>query len=179
MMQDLVPFFDAVLALKTVKRAGWVAKAGITDAESVADHTFSMCAIGMALSDIMGLDAGRAVKMILLHDLAESIVGDYMPGQVSARKKIQEENRAMDSILACLPAKVRTDYQKIWKEFLAGKTKTARFVHRLDRLEMALQAKRYEKEGYDKKSLSQFFSSAQKTVGREGDMLSDIMESIK
>ena len=179
MMQDLVPFFDAVLAVKTVKRAGWVAKAGITDAESVADHTFSMCAIGMALSDIMGLDAGRAVKMILLHDLAESIVGDYMPGQVSARKKIQEENRAMDSILACLPAKVRTDYQKIWKEFLAGKTKTARFVHRLDRLEMALQAKRYEKEGYDKKSLSQFFSSAQKTVGREGDMLSDIMESIK
>ena len=179
MMQDLVPFFDAVLALKTVKRAGWVAKAGITDAESVADHTFSMCAIGMALSDIMGLDAGRAVKMILLHDLAESIVGDYMPGQVSARKKIQEENRAMDSILACLPAKVRTDYQKIWKEFLAGKTKTARFIHRLDRLEMALQAKRYEKEGYDKKSLSQFFSSAQKTVGREGDMLSDIMESIK
>lgn len=179
MMHKLAPFFDAVLALKTVKRAGWVAKAGIKDAESVADHTFSMCIIGMALSDIVGLDTEKVVRMVLLHDLAESMVGDSMPGQVSARKKMQQENEAMKSILACLPPNVRSDYQKVWQEFLAGKTRAARFVHRLDRLEMALQARKYEKDGHDKKSLAQFLQSAQKAAGAEGDLLSEIMESIK
>ena len=179
MMHELAPFFDAVLALKTVKRAGWVAKAGIKDAESVADHTFSMCVIGMALSDIMGLDTEKVVRMVLLHDLAESMVGDYMPGQVSARKKMQQENEAMKSILACLPARARSDYQKVWQEFLAGKTRAARFVHRLDRLEMALQARKYKKDGHDRKSLAQFLQSAQKTVGAEDDLLSEIIESIK
>ncbi|MEO9295161.1 MAG: HD domain-containing protein [Nitrososphaera sp.] len=179
MAKDLSPFLDAVLALKTVRRAGWVAKAGIKDAESVADHTFSMCAIGMALSDIMGLDTERAIRMILLHDLAESVVGDYMPGQVAAEKKMQQESEAMKSILACLPPKVRADYQKVWQEFLAGKSRTARFVHRLDRLEMALQARKYGNDGHDKKLLAQFLQSAQKVVGREGDLLSDIIGSIK
>jgi putative hydrolase of HD superfamily len=179
MAKDLSPFLDAVLALKAVRRAGWAAKAGIKDAESVADHTFSMCAMGMALSDIMGLDTERVVRMILLHDLAESVVGDYMPGQVAAEKKMRQENEAMKSILACLPPKVRSDYQKIWREFLARKSRAARFVHRLDRLEMALQARRYGSDGHDKKLLAQFLQSAQQTVGKEGDLLSDILRSIR
>ena len=103
MMHKLAPFFDAVLALKIVKRAGWVAKAGIKDAESVADHTFSMCVIGMALSDIMSLDTKKVVRMVLLHDLAESMVGDSMPGQVSARKKMQQENHPPTPLFAAPP----------------------------------------------------------------------------
>lgn len=178
MMPDLDPFFDAVLALKTVRRAGWVAKAGIKDAESVADHAYSMCAIGMALSDIMGLDTNKVVRMVLLHDLAESIVGDYMPGQVPARKKMLEEDRAMKSILACLPPKARSDYLKLWSEFLAGRSKTARFVHRLDRLEMALQARKYGQSGHDKKLLAQFIQSAKKAVGSHDDILSRTMQSL-
>src|SRR5687768_11301683 len=108
MVKDLSPFFDAAIALKSVKRAGWVAKAGISDAESVADHSFSMCAIGMALADAMKLDAEKVIKMIVLHDLAESAVGDYMPGQVAIKEKVAAEERAMTKILACLPADVQS-----------------------------------------------------------------------
>jgi putative hydrolase of HD superfamily len=179
MVKDLAPFFDAAIALKSVKRAGWVAKAGINDAESVADHSFSMCAIGMALADMINLDAGRVMKMIVLHDLAESVVGDYMPGQVTPKEKEIAEDRAMKKILACLPANVQAEYVKIWQEFLAGKTRIAKFVHRLDKLEMALQAQRYANNGHDEKALEQFFESAKKAVNTEDDELAEILKAIK
>lgn len=94
-MTYLQPFFDAVLGLKTVDRAGWSAKAGIKNPESVADHTFSMCAVGMVLSDMVGLDTGKVLRMTILHDLAESVVGDYMPGEVTAKSKMAQEKKAM------------------------------------------------------------------------------------
>ena len=113
MVKDLSPFFGAAIALKSVKRAGWAAKAGISDSESVADHSFSMCAIGMALTDAMKLDAEKVMKMVVLHDLAESAVGDYMPGQVTIKEKEAAEDRAMTRILACLPTDVQVQYAMI------------------------------------------------------------------
>ncbi len=174
----LQPFFDAVLGLKAVDRAGWAAKAGIKNPESVADHTYSMCAIGMALSDIMGLDTEKVLRMTILHDLAESVVGDYMPGEVTARSKIAQEKKAMKNILSCIPARTRKNYEKAWLEYLLNKTKEARFVHRLDKLEMALQANRYKKEHRTNKSLDQFFVSARKAVSTEDDLLTEILKSL-
>lgn len=177
---DFTPFFDAALALKSVRRAGWVAKAGIADAESVADHSFAMCAIGMALADRLGFDAGKAMKMIVLHDLAESEVGDYMPGEVAVEEKRAAEDSAMKKILASLPPKQRREYEKIWREFLEGRTRLARFVHRLDKLEMALQAHRYGLDGRsDKKLLEQFFESAGRAINAEDDVLSGILKALK
>jgi putative hydrolase of HD superfamily len=179
MVDNLSPFFHSVLQLKTVKRAGWVSKVKIKDAESVADHTFSMCAMAMLLADMLGLDARRAMKMVILHDLAESIVGDYMPGDVSASQKKAREKNAMKSILSSLPGKVRGEYEKIWLEYLQNKTEVARFVHRVDKLEMALQANQYAKQGYADKLLAPFFESAKAAVGDKGDVVSEILKALK
>ncbi|HVX03174.1 MAG TPA: HD domain-containing protein [Nitrososphaera sp.] len=178
---DFASFFEAAVGLKYVRRAGWAAKVGVKDAESVADHSFAMCAVGMALSDILGLDTRKVLKMIVLHDLAESIVGDYMPGEVSAGQKQREENDAMKKILASLPPKVRKDYSKIWSEYSQGRTIEARFVHRADKFEMALQAARYAKDGYPKEVLAQFFDSAHKAVDNsdnDDDILTEILKSL-
>jgi putative hydrolase of HD superfamily len=179
MVNDLTPFFHSILQLKSVKRAGWISKVKIKNAESVADHTFSMCALAMLLSDTLGLDTQRAMKMVILHDLAESIVGDYMPGDVTEKQKIALEKKAMKSILAGLPKNARTEYEKIWLEYLQNKTDVSRFVHRIDKLEMALQALQYEKQGYDSKLLAPFFASARSAVGDEGDIVSEILTSLK
>lgn len=179
MVNDLTPFFHSILQLKSVKRAGWVSKVKIENAESVADHTFSMCALAMLLSDTLGLDTQRAMKMVILHDLAESIVGDYMPGDVTERQKIAKEKKAMKSILAGLPKNARTEYEKIWLEYLQNKTAVSKFVHRVDKLEMALQALQYAKQGYDGKLLAPFFASAKLAVGDEGDIVSEILNSLK
>ena len=85
-VDDLSLFFHSILHLKSVRRAGWVSKVKVENAESVADHTFSMATMAMLLSDMLGFNTQRVIKMVLIHDLAESIVGDYMPGDVSARQ---------------------------------------------------------------------------------------------
>jgi putative hydrolase of HD superfamily len=179
MVGGLSPFFHSVLQLKSVRRAGWVSKVKIEDSESVADHTFSMCAIAMLLSDMLGLDTQRAMKMAILHDLAESIVGDYMPGDVATGQKVAHEKKAMELILSGLPRKTRTEYEKIWLEFLRNKTDVSKFVHRIDKLEMALQASQYAKQGYADKLLVPFFKSARTAVGDEGDIVSEILNSLR
>jgi putative hydrolase of HD superfamily len=67
----------------------------------------------------------------------------------------------------------------VWREFLAGRTKVARFVHRLDKLEMALQANRYMQAGHDGRLLEQFMRSAEKEVNKDDDLLKEILKSLR
>ena len=61
-------------------------------------------------------------------------------------KKSELENYAMSEILESLPEKIQNDYQNLWNEFLLRDTQESKLVHELDKLEMALQAKIYEKD---------------------------------
>jgi putative hydrolases of HD superfamily len=176
---DLSLFFHSVLHLKSIRRAGWVSKVKVKDAESVADHTFSMATMAMLLSDMLGFDTHRVIKMVLMHDLAESIVGDYMPDDVTARQKLAKEKKAMKFILSGLPKCVREEYEEIWLEYLHNRTEIAKFVHRIDKLEMALQANQYAKQGYADKLLAPFFESAKTAVGDSGDIVNEILKSLR
>lgn len=184
---QLLSFFESVVRLKSVKRAGWVLKAGISNPESVSDHTYSMCAIGMILSDMLGLDTERVMKMIIIHDLAESIIGDYMPGEIARKKKRIDERKAMTSILYQVPVAVRSNYKGIWEEYQSNKTQVAKFVHNLDKLEMAMQATHYINEGHSNKMLFQFLDSARISLAKlnidqenhgRGDIITEILNSL-
>lgn len=184
---QLLSFFESVVRLKSVKRAGWVLKAGISNPESVSDHTYSMCAIGMILSDMLGLDTERVMKMIIIHDLAESIIGDYMPGEIARKKKRIDERKAMTSILYQVPVAVRSNYKGIWEEYQSNKTQVAKFVHKLDKLEMAMQATHYINEGHSNKMLFQFLDSARISLAKlnidqenhgRGDIITEILNSL-
>jgi putative hydrolases of HD superfamily len=176
---DLSFFFHSVLHLKYIRRAGWVSKVKVEDAESVADHTFSMATMAMLLSDMLGFDTHKVIKMVLMHDLAESIVGDYMPGDVTARQKLAKEKKAMKFILSGLPKRVREEYEEIWLEYLHNRSEIAKFVHRIDKLEMALQANQYARQGYADKLLAPFFESAKTAVGDPGDIVNEILKSLR
>jgi len=97
--------------------------------------------------------------MSILHDWAESKIGDFMPDEIISDKKSELENYAMAEILESLPPKIRYEYQEMWNEFLIRDTPEARLVHELDKLEMALQAKIYEKE-VDPERVKPFIISA-------------------
>lgn len=185
---QLFSFIESVLRLKSVKRSGWVSKALISSPESVSDHTYAMCAIGMILSDMLGLDTERVTKMIIIHDLSESIIGDYMPGEIARKRKRIEERNAMTSILNQMPVAIRSNYRRIWEEYQANKTQVAKFVHKLDKLEMAMQARQYINEGYSSETLIQFFGSARRSIGRykidqddppSGDIVLEILNTLE
>ena len=177
---DLTPFFQHVLRLKQVKRAGWSSRAKISNPESVADHSYSMCAISMALSDTLGLNTERVMKMAILHDLPESIIGDFVRGEVSKKQKRSDENKAIETILRSISPHIRSDYRRVWEEYLLNKTDTARLVHAVDKLEMALQARQYVIEGYPDHLLTQFLDFPQKYMkDYKHEIISQIQNALK
>lgn len=160
MVDKLLEFFKLANNLKWTERSGWVAKVNVKEPESVADHCYLMALMCMVIAELKGLDSSKAVKMALLHDIAESLTGDYMPDDVTLKEKIEEETKAIKSILNKLPAKLRTNYAKLWQEYKMKSSKEAVLVHQIDKLEMALQANDYLKKGYSMALLRQFFESA-------------------
>ncbi|TLX88379.1 MAG: HD domain-containing protein [Thaumarchaeota archaeon] len=176
---NLVSFFRIVCNLKTIKRSGWIHKSNITSPESVADHSYSMCMMSMILAEIMNLDSGHIMKMVIIHDLAESLVGDHMPDNISSEKKQLVEDKAMKKIISKLPNSLRKNYLHIWNEYNGNITINAKFVHNMDKLEMALQAKEYEFEGYPKEVLQPFIKSATDYISKERfDDVFEILQTI-
>lgn len=160
----LLEFFDASINLKKILRQGWVEKVALKNPESVADHSYSMAIISMTLSDLRGYDSEKILKMTLLHDLAESKTGDFLPEQINKEDKKILENNAFDSIVSNLPNTIKSQYLKIWKEYQDNSSQEAIFVHQIDKLEMALQAKKYQQQGYSKEKLNVFIESAKKEI---------------
>jgi putative hydrolases of HD superfamily len=147
---------EYILKLKNIKRTGWISKAKILKAESVADHSYSLTALSMVFSDFLGLDTEKVIKMCIIHDLAESIIGDYTPEEISIREKQKKEDDAMKIVISSFPDKIALLYSNIWKEYCLNQTKEARLVKQLDKVEMFLQANEYLKNGYSHEFLSPF-----------------------
>ena len=145
-------FFEKVLELKNVPRQGWKEKLEIDNPESVADHSYSTAVLSMILSDMEGLDSEKIIRMALLHDLAESITGDIIPDHIAKNEKIIKENNAIKQILKNLPDSITESYFEIWNDYQKKSSKEAILLHEIDKLEMAFQAKFYQKKAYQKKS---------------------------
>jgi putative hydrolase of HD superfamily len=161
-LQNLVNFFGMAGKLKRIPRSGWV-EAGVRQPESVADHTFRTSILCMIYSNLEGLDELKLLRMALIHDLPEAIIGDLTPSRKTAEIEAKEET-AMNQILSLLPKKQREKYMAIWNEYKKCETKEATIVRQLEKLEMALQAKEYEKAGSTRQSLKRFIKSAEETI---------------
>ena len=161
-MIDEFTFFAS--ELKNIKRSGWKDKLNISDGESVADHTYTMTILGMVISDLHGLNTEKIMRMSLLHDLAESITGDILPDQITKEQKYLKENNAITKILGKLPNKLTIMYSKIWEEFQKNESDEAKFIHELDKLEMVIQAKIYQKNGTDFNKIKPFLDSAMNEI---------------
>ena len=152
-------FFFQIAGLKKLPRSGWRIKLGLENSESVAEHSYMMSVMGMILSDLKTLNSEKVIKMSILHDWAESKIGDFMPDEIGYDKKSELENYAMVEILESLPEKLQTYYQTLWNEFLERDTPEAKLVYELDKLEMAMQAKIYEVD-VDPERIKPFIISA-------------------
>ena len=159
-----IDFFTLTRSLKTTKRTGWVMR-GVHHPESIADHMYRMSLMAMvaASSSTNSLDTNKCIKLALIHDLAESKVGDITPHcGVSDQSKYEMELNTMNEIRTMLGCTMGGDeIVNLWKEYEAGVTEEAKLLKDLDKLEMILQAQEYEAEGSHEQSLDQFFNSTE------------------
>jgi len=160
----ILDFFKTAANLKKISRQGWIDKLSISDPESVADHSYSMAVIGMVISDLENYNSEKIIKMVLLHDLAESKIGDYTPEQLNKEKKNELENNAFNEIIKNLPDLIKSQYLQIWQEYQENTSQESKLVHQIDKLEMVLQAKIYKKGGHSQEKLESFFESAKTDI---------------
>lgn len=174
-MKGLVKVLSAAGRLKQIPRTGWMSKAGVVDAESVADHSFRVSLAAMILSDLLKLDTLKAVRIALIHDLAESYIGDLTPEQLKEGvDKPSMEEEAMLRILKDLPEEIQPPYLEAWREWVEGASGEARLVREVDAFETALQAEEYAHSGFDQSKLSEFKRYASERV-RSG-VVRDLLE---
>ena len=171
-------FFQKVLKLKTIPRQGWKNKLEINNTESVADHSYSTTVMSMILSDLEGLNTEKIIKMALLHDLSESVIGDITPGNMKNDEKISKENKAMKEILKNLPDSITKLYFEIWDDYQNNLSEESNLLHDVDKLEMAFQAKFYQENGVARKKLLTFFHTANTEIKNKNlrNILSNIIE---
>ena len=142
----------AYLGLKDVLRQGWV-NAGVDAPESVAAHSWGMAVLALKLCP-EDLSLEHVLKLCLVHDLPEVIVGDLTP-QDDVSTKSADERAAMEQLAP--------EWVALFDEYEHQTTPEAVFVKKLDKLDMALQAEVYmERSELD---LNQFIDSARKTLG--------------
>jgi len=149
----ILDFFKTTINLKKISRQGWIDKLSIDNPESVSDHSYSMAMISMVISDLENYNSEKILKMVLLHDLAESKIGDFTPKQINKESKIQLENNAFNEIIGYLPKLIRNEYLEIWNEYQENTSPESKIIHQIDKLEMALQAKIYQNEGIKMKDI--------------------------
>tara|TARA_B100000003_G_scaffold188586_1_gene185065 strand:+ start:365 stop:850 length:486 start_codon:yes stop_codon:yes gene_type:complete len=145
MREDLKTY----LGLKDVLRQGWV-NVGVESPESVAAHSWGMAIIALKMCpDDLNLE--HVLKLCLVHDLPEVIVGDLTPFD-DVSTKSADERAAMEQIAP--------EWVSLFDEYENQSTPEAVFVKRLDKLDMALQAQIYmERTSLD---LTDFINSAKR-----------------
>ncbi|XP_046343596.1 5'-deoxynucleotidase HDDC2-like isoform X2 [Haliotis rufescens] len=145
-----------------VRRTGWVQKkVGVGGGpESVADHMYRMAVLSFLVDPGAGLDKHRCMKIALVHDMAECIVGDITPQDgISKEDKHKKEKTAMKHICSLVEESVGQEIYSLWQEYEDQSSKEAEFIKDIDRFEMILQAFEYEQMDMKPRYLQDFFDS--------------------
>ncbi|UYP47870.1 hypothetical protein NEF87_004155 [Candidatus Lokiarchaeum ossiferum] len=161
--------------LKRVYRKGWL-KSGISPqiCESDADHSLGVAFLGLILAQkyAPSLNQAKLLKMAIIHELGETVVGDITPDEDYPTRK-QEEFSVVQKILHDLPNS--RELVGLYSEFENKSSPEGKFMKEIDSLEMVFQALIYEKE-FNFDSI-QFLESVQKKI--MNPHLKTVFEQIK
>jgi putative hydrolase of HD superfamily len=176
---NLLALYTQIAALKLLPRTGWLQR-GISNPESVAEHTFGVAMLALLIGDtIDGLDRGKLLAIAMLHDMAEALMSDLPASAkrfIGADLKHAAERSALEEMLAQQPK--RAEYLALWDEYARGCSREARLVKGIDRIEMLAQALGYERAG--SRALGEFWEDIEDGWGDEFPILralaAEIME---
>ncbi len=138
-IENIMKFISECEKLKSTYRY-WVTSSGRK--ESTADHSWRLALMVLLLwKEIwIDIDVFHAVKISLIHDLAESITWDIDAYETHKNsdlklKKEQDEKKAMEYLKNVLWWDMWDEIYSYWEEYENWETKEAKFVKALDKIE--------------------------------------------
>ncbi len=149
-----IDFYLLATQLKYRIRSGWDSNHWAVSSErieSVAEHIYGTCILAIAMDSEydFGIDINKVIKMLVIHELGEVLIGDITPfDDVTIEEKRLIEEQAVREVLGNLVKK--DELKALVDEFEEGLTKEAEFAYLCDKLEADIQSKIYEDGGYHK-----------------------------
>ncbi len=141
--RNLLVFLNLSAKLKDELRHSWTSTGR---QESVAEHTWQMAIMALLLHSHLDknneVDLMKVLKMVLIHDLPEAIVGDLPCFQtdVSKQQKYENEYAAVNQLRSMLENnEFGNEIHNLWMEFEEGETPESKFAKALDNLEVQIQ----------------------------------------
>ena len=150
-LKNSMRFYMLATQLKYKIRSGWdkshwnVSKDRL---ESIAEHVYGTCILALSIDSEFktNLDINKVIKMLVLHELGEVIIGDITPfDNITPEEKMKKEHEAMREVIGDLVN--QEEFLSLLFEFDEKKTKEAIFAHHCDKLEADIQAKVYQDMG--------------------------------
>jgi putative hydrolase of HD superfamily len=136
----ILEFLALAERLKTELRHSWLSSGR---QESVAEHSFQMALMALVVHPHLAqpVDLGKALRMILVHDLVEAEAGDvpFFDQSVRREQKPARERAAIDHIRDRLGAPLGQEFHDLWHEFEDKATAEAKLAGALDNLEVQIQ----------------------------------------
>jgi putative hydrolase of HD superfamily len=179
MKMSLLDLFIEAGNLKKLPRTGWLLR-GVSNPESIADHSYRVALITLFLADELRakgveIDVERALKIAVLHDLAEARLTDIpLTAQYYLDKSKAEKKAAMELFIKTPNPR---EYFRLWREYEEGLSLEGRLVKFADKLEMLIQAYEYERAGFA--DLDEFWGTVEKLKESEFyPHLHDIVEEL-
>lgn len=105
--------------------------------ENSAEHSWHFAVAALLLAEHANepVDALKAARMALVHDLVEIDAGDTFVYDTAARAvQAERERAAAERVFGLLPPDQAGELRALWDEFEAGETAEARYAKALDRL---------------------------------------------
>lgn len=126
-------------------RTGWLLR-GVRPCESLADHSYGVAMVTMLLVDALRaegvtVDGERALRMALVHDVAEARTGDVPMPQKTAEMKHALHVLERGIVSHLLPAEPRAD----WESQERGESIEAQLVGAADKIQMMIKVLAYER----------------------------------
>lgn len=140
-IENFLIFYKKAEKLKTVVRHSWTTDSNRQ--ESTAEHSWMLGILAIVLHEQLKtqVDFPKALKMVLVHDLAEAVTGDIPAYEISDRQKgkHESEKKALEHLTESLPKKSAAEIMHLWEEFEEKKTPEAQFANALDKIEAVMQ----------------------------------------
>ncbi|MDE5897763.1 MAG: HD domain-containing protein [Treponemataceae bacterium] len=106
--------------------------------ENDAEHSWHVAAMALLFAEYAreAPDVGRAVKMLVVHDLVEIYAGDTFAFDAEANSgKVEREARAADKLFSQLPPEQGAGIRALWEEFDRMDTPDSQYAACMDRLQ--------------------------------------------
>ena len=140
--------------LKRLDRTGWTLRGLPNGTESVAAHSFGVAVTAMTLADELRslgvpVDTERLLRMALLHDWAETRVGD-LPKTATSYFRGDLRKRAESEAFADVvreSGSAASLYRELYDEYERRETLESRLVKAADVIDLLVQALALERAG--------------------------------